>query len=63
MRRRHSRPPAPRSSFVGFRFPPDVIVVAVRWYLRYGLSYRDVEEPSLSGSPETVWCQRFTAGA
>jgi IS6 family transposase len=21
-----------------------VIVVAVRWYLRYGLSYRDVEE-------------------
>ena len=29
---------------MGFRFPPDVIVVAVRWYLRYGLSYRDVEE-------------------
>jgi hypothetical protein len=23
---------------------PEVIVVAVRWYLRYGLSYRDVEE-------------------
>jgi transposase, IS6 family len=21
-----------------------VIVVAVRWYLRYGLSYRDIEE-------------------
>jgi IS6 family transposase len=21
-----------------------VIVVAVRWYMRYGLSYRDVEE-------------------
>ena len=42
MRRRHSRPPAPRSSFAGFRFPPDV--TAVRWYLRYGLSYRDVEE-------------------
>jgi transposase-like protein len=31
-------------SFTGFRFPPDVIVLAVRWYLRYGLSYRDVEE-------------------
>src|SRR3954463_16606813 len=31
-------------SFAGFRFPPDVIVLAVRWYLRYGLSYRDVEE-------------------
>jgi transposase-like protein len=34
----------PRSTFAGFRFPPDVIVVAVRWYLRFGLSYRDVEE-------------------
>lgn len=44
MRRRPARVPAPRSSFAGFRFPPDVITVAVRWYLRYGLSYRDVEE-------------------
>jgi transposase, IS6 family len=43
MRRRHSHVPAPRSSFAGFRFPPEVIVVAVRWYLRYGLSYRDVK--------------------
>jgi transposase, IS6 family len=34
----------PRSAFAGFRFPSDVIVVAVRWYLRFGLSYRDVEE-------------------
>jgi transposase, IS6 family len=33
-----------RSAFAGFRFPPDVIVVAVRWYLRFGLSYRDVAE-------------------
>jgi hypothetical protein len=33
-----------RSSFAGFRFPSDVIVLAVRWYLRFGLSYRDVEE-------------------
>ena len=32
------------SAFAGFRFPPEVIAVAVRWYLRYGLSYRDVEE-------------------
>jgi DNA invertase Pin-like site-specific DNA recombinase len=29
---------------LGFRYPPDVILVAVRWYLRYALSYRDVEE-------------------
>jgi transposase-like protein len=28
----------------GFRFPPGVMTVAVRWYLRYALSYRDVEE-------------------
>ena len=30
--------------FVGYRFPPEVILLAVRWYLRYGLSYRDIEE-------------------
>ena len=24
--------------------PPEVIVVAVRWYLRYNRSYRDVEQ-------------------
>ena len=29
---------APTSAFAGFRFPAEVIVVAVRWYLRYGLS-------------------------
>jgi transposase-like protein len=33
-----------RSAFAGFRFPPEVITVAVRWYLRCGLSYRDLEE-------------------
>ncbi len=32
------------SAFTGYRFPPEVIMLAVRWYLRYGLSYRDVEE-------------------
>ena len=37
-------PTVPSSAFKGFRFPPEVIVLAVRWYLRYGLSYRDVEE-------------------
>jgi transposase-like protein len=30
--------------FTGHRFPAEVIVLAVRWYLRYGLSCRDVEE-------------------
>jgi transposase-like protein len=43
-----------------------VIVVAVRWYLRYGLSYRDVEELLTERGIEvdhvTVyrWVQRFT---
>jgi transposase-like protein len=32
------------SAPVDYRFPREVIAVAVRWYLRYGLSYRDVEE-------------------
>jgi transposase-like protein len=43
-RRRTARPEVDRSAVAGFRFPPEVIMVAVRWYLRYGLSYRDVEE-------------------
>ncbi len=66
MRRRPACVPAPRSSFAGFRFPPDVIVVAVRWYLRYGLSYRDVEEllaeRGITVDHVTVyrWVQRFT---
>jgi transposase-like protein len=56
----------PRSAFAGFRFPAEVIVVAVRWYLRYGLSYRDVEELLVERGVEvdhvTVyrWVQRFT---
>jgi transposase, IS6 family len=45
---------------------PEVITVAVRWYLRYGLSYRDVEELLAERGIEvdhvTVyrWVQRFT---
>src|SRR5947199_9163754 len=56
----------PRSAFAGFRFPPEVILVAVRWYLRYGLSYRDVEEllaeRGIAVDHVTVyrWVQRFT---
>ena len=54
------------SVFAGFRFPPEVISVAVRWYLRYGLSYRDAGE-LLAERGVTVdhvsiyrWVQRFT---
>jgi transposase-like protein len=64
--RRPCSAPLPRSSFAGFRFPPDVIVVAVRWYLRFGLSYRDLEELLAERGVQvdhvTVyrWVQRFT---
>jgi len=39
----------PISGFAGFRFPPEAIRIAVRWYLRYGLSYR-VGKPLKEGS-------------
>jgi transposase, IS6 family len=54
------------SSFAGFRFPPEVILLAVRWYLRYGLSYRDLEELLAERGIEVDhvtlfrWVQRFT---
>jgi transposase-like protein len=41
---KHSRPwLPPRSASAAFPSPAEVIVVTVPWYLRYGLSYRDVE--------------------
>ena len=43
-RRSRPIPEVPSSALNGFRFPPEIIVLAVRWYLRYGLSSRDVEE-------------------
>ena len=54
------------SALAGYRFPREVIAVAVRWYLRYGLSYRDVEELLAERGIEvdhvTVyrWVQTFT---
>jgi transposase-like protein len=50
----------------GFCFPPEVIVLSVCWYLRFALSYRDVEELLAERGIEvdhtTVhrWVQRFT---
>jgi len=32
------------SDFKGRRFPTDIILVCVRWYCKYGVSYRDLEE-------------------
>jgi transposase-like protein len=48
-----------------YRFPPEIITLAVRWYLRFGLSYRDVEELLAERGVEvdqvTIfrWVQRF----
>jgi IS6 family transposase len=55
------------SAPAGYRFPREVIAVAVRWYLRYGLSYRDVEELLSERGIEvdhvTIyrWVQTFTS--
>jgi transposase, IS6 family len=52
--------------FTGFRFPPEVIVLAVRWYLRYPLSYRALAEllaeRGIDVDHVTLfrWVQRFT---
>ncbi len=63
---RHPCPrPAPSSAFAGDRFPPEVITLAVRWYLRFGLSYQDVEELLAERGIEVDhvsiyrWVQRF----
>ena len=55
------------SALVGFRFPSEVILLAVRWYLRFGLSYRDLEELLAERGVEVDhvrlhrWVQRFTS--
>ncbi len=61
------RPPvSDRAAFGRFQVPPEIIVLAVRWYLRFGLSYRDLEELLANRGIEvdhvTVyrWVQRFT---
>jgi transposase-like protein len=51
--------------FAGYRFPPAVIALAVRWYLRYRLSYADVAEllaeRGVAADPSTVydWVREF----
>src|SRR3712207_709747 len=54
------------SAFSGYRFPDEVIALAVRWYLRYRLSYVDVAEwlaeRGVAVDPSTIydWVQAFT---
>jgi transposase, IS6 family len=63
---RRLRPSIAGFAFAGFCFPPEVIVLSVRWYLRFALSYRDVEEllaeRGIQVDHTTVyrWVQRFT---
>ena len=51
--------------FSGYRFPPEIIALAVRWYLRYRLSYADVAEllaergVRVDASTIFAWVQEF----
>ena len=67
MKRRRFRPQIQPGSaaFAGYRFPPEVILLAVRRCLRFGLSYRDLEELLAERGIEVDhvtlyrWVQRF----
>src|SRR5687767_11439286 len=54
------------SALSGYRFPDEVIALAVRWYLRYRLSYADLvewlAERGVTVDPSTIydWVRRFT---
>ena len=54
------------SAFCGYRFPDDVIALAVRWYLRFRLPYADIVEllaergVHVDASTVFDWVQRFT---
>jgi transposase-like protein len=54
------------SAFSGYRFPDEVIALAVRWYLRFRLSYADVAEwlaeRGITVDPSTIydWVHAFT---
>ena len=63
MGRRPRRVSALRSGSAGFRFPLDVVMVAVRWYLRYGLSYRDVIDVLVAEKRDLAATGRFFSRA
>ncbi|GAC1384620.1 MAG: hypothetical protein NVSMB42_02950 [Herpetosiphon sp.] len=54
------------STFSGYRFPDDIIALAVSWYLRFCLSYADpaelLAERGVQVDPSTIfdWVQHFT---
>jgi transposase, IS6 family len=51
--------------FSGYRFPPDILALAVRWYLRFRRSYADVAEllaeRGVRVDPSTIfaWVREF----
>jgi putative transposase len=57
-----------KSLYYGHRFPAGVISCAVRWYFRFQLSLRDIEELLLERGVvvtyETIrcWCDKFGVG-
>src|SRR5579864_7471267 len=57
-----------KSLYHGHRFPSVVISCAARWYFRFSLSLRDIEEMLLERGVvvtyETIrcWCDKFGAG-
>lgn len=57
-----------KSLYHGHRFPAAIISQAVRWYFRFQLSLRDIEEllfeRGVIVSYETIrrWCNKFGAG-
>jgi putative transposase len=57
-----------KSLYHGHRFPPVVIGHAVRWYFRFNLSLRGIEELLFERGVivgyETIrrWCDKFGAG-
>ena len=54
-----------RSPFKRHRFPPEIILLAVRWYCRYALSYLDVRDMlsergiKVDGSTIYRWVVKF----
>jgi len=46
--------PRPRSSFAGFRFPPEVIILALRWYLSCFAVLVD-HVPAAAQAARTAW--------
>jgi len=58
--------PRSASAFRGYRFPDDLIALAVRWYLRFRLPYGDIVEllaergAHVDASTVYDWVQHFT---